>query len=1138
MNTLAIVVSAYLLVCFVSDYNRVALQVFPAFSHLTHVRLQPGKLVSPPHQSRHRGLPVFWILLLLCAGDIERNPGPVDALLVNFPFDCQIPLKEHVAVLHGGSNFYRATVNREHSGQYDVHFYGWKKNTDTSVERSQIFKLPNSMRDGKCSSAPICSVDELKSLVEDQGTSLSPGLSLSGSATDLPERPILAASCIAESLVLADPSIGDDASNSTGLTQQLGSLSLIDTTGDSASLPLLSTVQTSWIPTVRYVPIALRNEWSQILTTALENCVKYPFKVDHWTLLFMLPKCVLRAPSRGGTRHASANFNAIRDRIKRWKNGEVDVLWKEATATKIKSKRGSDDSNGSSLRRAKGLAQLGQYGRAAKALNSEGLAPSDKKTLGYLRELHPRSAAPQPFPPSDHSFLAYQFEESFVLKALKGFPSGTASGPSRTFPEHFLNAAECPTPVAAERALTAVTKLVNALAAGKIAPEVAPWLCSANLYALKKAKGGVRPIAVGEVLRRLTAKCLARAANSEAQAFLCPHQLGVATKGGVEAIVHSTKLIMEKCRREGLGILMVDFENAFNSLDRTHILTAIRDRLPGLVAFSDLSYSQHSNLIYESSIINSEHGVQQGDPLGPLLFAATLHSLVEKIAKDVPDLSLNAWYLDDGICAGKESSLLSALEIISCYGKELGLNIKLGKCELWSQRDFPHIPAVIPRSAADGFQLLGAPIGNSEFAITSLSKRIEKASICLEKLEELDDPQISLGIIKSCLGTPKLTYSLRTLAPRDDYNKTLSVFDEGLRDALSFIAGSPVTDNAWWQACLPIALGGLGIRRAADQHRPAYIGSVVATRHLVEQLTGFDASESEEFMAIYNSFAQNATGNPCEGAVDPSPQPCSQKWLQSHSDALSHKNLIQCTSNGREKVRLNSLTLPHAGAWLSAVPIKGLGLYLSASEFQAVLRYRLGLPVYSDERRCPYCAGILDILGDHSLNCGGHGDRIARHDRLRDAIHDKSASASLAPRKEQKDLIPGSRSKPGDIFIPSWKSGKPAAFDVTVTSSLQASVIVHAAETSGYALKQAEEKKFSKHNQGCEDQGITFIPLAVETLGGWSPLAVKTLRRIAILADARLGTRRDALAATPRLMQMLSICVMRGNANMLVTRAP
>ena len=80
----------------------------------------------------------------------------------------------------------------------------------------------------------------------------------------------------------------------------------------------------------------------------------------------------------------------------------------------------------------------------------------------------------------------------------------------------------------------------------------------------------------------------------------------------------------------------------------------------------------------------------------------------------------------------------------------------------------------------------------------------------------------------------------------------------------------------------------------------------------MEQLTGFDASESEECMAIYDSFSQNATGNPSEGAVDPSAQPRSQKWLQSDSGAQSQKNLIQCTSNGREKVILNSLT-PHAG---------------------------------------------------------------------------------------------------------------------------------------------------------------------------------------------------------------------------------
>ena len=238
----------------------------------------------------------------------------------------------------------------------------------------------------------------------------------------------------------------------------------------------------------------------------------------------------------------------------------------------------------------------------------------------------------------------------------------------------------------------------------------------------------------------------------------------------------------------------------------------------------------------------------------------------------------------------------------------------------------------------------------------------------------------------------------------------------------------------------------------------------------------------------------------------------------------------------REGARLQSLTLPHAGSWLNAVPIKGLGLYFSPTEFQDVFRYRLGLPVFLRERRCPFCSGVLDVLGDHALNCAGHGDRIARHARLRDAINTASASASLAPQLEQRNLIPGERSRPGDVFIPAWKAGKPAALDITVTSPLQQATLMIAAVTPGAALSQAEERKYSRHGESCNAQGITFIPLAVETLGGWSATALKTLSRIAILADSRRGTSRDVMVATPRLMQQLSVCLMRGNANMIAAR--
>ena len=56
--------------------------------------------------------------------------------------------------------------------------------------------------------------------------------------------------------------------------------------------------------------------------------------------------------------------------------------------------------------------------------------------------------------------------------------------------------------------------------------------------------------------------------------------------------------------------------------------------------------------------IPSASVVQQGDPLGPLLFALVLHSVLKQLAADpqCQQLLFNAWYLDDGALAGPGSA--------------------------------------------------------------------------------------------------------------------------------------------------------------------------------------------------------------------------------------------------------------------------------------------------------------------------------------------------------------------------------------------------------------------------------------------------------------------------------------------------
>ena len=98
------------------------------------------------------------------------------------------------------------------------------------------------------------------------------------------------------------------------------------------------------------------------------------------------------------------------------------------------------------------------------------------------------------------------------------------------------------------------------------------------------------------------------------------------------------------------------------------------------------------------------------------------------------------------------------------------------------------------------------------------------------------------------------------------------------------------------------------------------------------------------------------------------------------------------------------------------------------------------------------CQALADPFGDHHVGCGGNGDRIHRHNSIRDAIFSAAQTAALAPRRELPSLIPGSQACPADIFLPNWDRGRPTALAVTVISTLQQLTLQGAAITPGHAL--------------------------------------------------------------------------------------
>jgi len=107
------------------------------------------------------------------------------------------------------------------------------------------------------------------------------------------------------------------------------------------------------------------------------------------------------------------------------------------------------------------------------------------------------------------------------------------------------------------------------------------------------------------------------------------------------------------------------------------------------------------------------------------------------------------------------------------------------------------------------------------------------------------------------------------------------------------------------------------------------------------------------------------------------------------------------------------------------------------------------------------------------------GERIGRHNRLRDLLFQISSQAALSPVREERALLPVKDSRPADVFLPSWFQGLDTALDVTVVSPLQQALVAKAAETAGAALSHAFERKNRQSLEECRAEGIHFIPLPV-----------------------------------------------------------
>ena len=432
---------------------------------------------------------------------------------------------------------------------------------------------------------------------------------------------------------------------------------------------------------------------------------------------------------------------------------------------------------------------------------------------------------------------------------IRALPLGKSAGPSGLRAEH-LRRLRPPTQQSLARLLDVI------LEGHQLGLTARRLLSNCFLTVLKKPTSTAtelqcRPIAVPDVLRKLAGQLLLQRLRPRLAEFLAPIQVGIALPGGSELAVLPTRLALQ---REAAGLLTVDFANAFNTVSRQVVLDIWARVFPEAHPFVKAIYADSPRVYTNSTdgslppFIEVREGVQQGDPLGPSLFACGLQLLLATVrARDrqVTEATHLSAYLDDVTVVGPPAEVGHVLQSLRTFAPAFNLQLRDDKCEWWRDPTYSSMP--LPPNLdglrrQGGTKQLAVPVGDPIYMQGQVQLLLDRHRHLLDELVLLADrhPQAAMVLLRYCVG-PKFIYWLRTLpfgwghwlATRAD-RQTLQTVERMLQ-GWGLPRNSPRRSMLNRRIPLPTSMGGLGLANNAHLHHAAVIAAWTNTVYMLVQ---------------------------------------------------------------------------------------------------------------------------------------------------------------------------------------------------------------------------------------------------------------------------------------------------------------
>ena len=436
---------------------------------------------------------------------------------------------------------------------------------------------------------------------------------------------------------------------------------------------------------------------------------------------------------------------------------------------------------------------------------------------------------------------------------------------------------------------------------------------------------GVRPIGIGEVVRRIIGKAIMKTTKCFLRNAVGCIQLCAGHDAGCEAAVHAIAQIFDDNETEAM--IFVDASNAFNQLNRQVALRNTEVVCAAMAPVLINTYRNSSWLFVDGQCMLSREGTTQGDPLAMAMYAIATQPLIHQlhgIAKQV-------WYTDDSAAGSNLEGLRRWWDMLEGIGPNYGYFPNRSKT-------FIVVKPELVETANEIFQGTGISISTEErrylggaIGITSFRNQLidQKVREWVEEIKTLSEiaktePHAAFAAFTHGLSS-RWNYFLRVTDLKSlSATGQLQPLENAIRSLLipTLTGHSAPSDLIRDLLALPANLGGIGLINPLDISAKQHSTSKKISAPLLERVKDQDhqsigCSESQQQIKAAVRIEKRSRLKQ------------SAKNIQEQLPAPLQRSMELSQGKG-------------ASTWLMALPIDNHGFALHKTAFRDALSLRYG----------------------------------------------------------------------------------------------------------------------------------------------------------------------------------------------------